>query len=209
MNDNTKRMSVVVGVRNFLGNDYVTFTSDYEYGVDYLDSILNQAMNSVINGVSLGRAYRMAYDSFVAALEPEYKHIKKVPPGSFRIYGPPETTLKDLIEEGKVEIDSKQVENYLIEIPKGKFETYFILKNVGKIDVNYSFDKNNEIEIDPISGNIPVSQEQKINLKVLNSKSINLQSNEDINTTLKLRTTKIYFKSNAGDKEITIKYWGI
>jgi len=113
-----------------------------------------------------------------------------------------------LIEEPRavIESESKADSEYTITIPKGKFEVDFLIKNIGKVDINYSFDKSELVDITPISGMIPVANETKIHLKILDHSDINIQSKDDINNNLKPKSAKIYFKSNAGDKELIIKY---
>ncbi|MDD4762092.1 MAG: hypothetical protein PHZ25_03675 [Candidatus Pacebacteria bacterium] len=95
-----------------------------------------------------------------------------------------------------------------IEIPKNKTEVEFVIKNIGKLDVTYSFDENNQVEITPISGIIPVNNEVKIKIKIKNISDI-FPMSDDIQSTLKQKSTKIYFKSNAGDKEILVTYYDI
>ncbi len=210
INDNLKRMVIVMGTNNFIDKDYVTFASNYEGDTEFFMPMVNQTVSSIYNNIPIAKAYRSAYDSFVSNLDPEYRHISGIPPGTFRMYGPPETTLNNLIEEPRVAIqpNSKGEGEYVVEIPKGKFEVDFVIKNIGKVDINYSFDKSNKFEITPIAGNILVNNEIKINLKVL-SRSVDIQLADNIENNLKLKTGKIYFKSNAGDKELIVKYWDI
>jgi hypothetical protein len=123
------------------------------------------------------------------------------------VYGDPAKTLEDTIEQPRAKIITDNLKDeYIINIPKGKFEIDFIIKNIGKLDVTYSFDKSDIIEISPISGIIPINNETKIHLKALEHLNINAQSSEEINNNLKPKSAKIYFKSNAGDKELTVKY---
>jgi hypothetical protein len=201
-------MSIVMGTNNFVSRDYVTFSSNYDNTVDYFMPMVNQTLSSINNNIPIAKAYRQAYDSFVSNLDPIYRHITHISPGTFRVYGPPETTLRDLIEEPKAVIqpDATFGEEYVIEIPKGKSSIDFIIRNIGKVDINYAFDKSNVVEISPISGNILVGQDSKINLKVLNMPVMEIQSQDDIDTTLKPKSAKIYFKSNAGDRELLVKY---
>jgi hypothetical protein len=72
--------------------------------------------------------------------------------------------------------------------------------------VNYSFDNSDILEIDPKVGTILINGEVKIKLKILDILPIQYQVNDQTQTVLKQKTTKIYFKSNAGDKEITVTY---
>ncbi|MDD3156480.1 MAG: hypothetical protein PHP14_03730 [Candidatus Pacebacteria bacterium] len=171
--------------------------------------VINQTVNLTNGGIPIGKAYREAYDNFLNALNPEYKYIQKVPPGTFRIYGPPETTLKNIVETPNVNIrpeTSSSNQIHTIKIPKGKFETSFILKNIGKVDVNYSFDNNNYIDISPISGTLSPSQEQKITLKVSNNRVNSIETSSNIQSNLKPKSTTLYFKSNAGNKDLSVIY---
>jgi len=123
------------------------------------------------------------------------------------IYGDPAKSLKDTIEQPKAEITPNKIsDESKIEIPMNKTEVEFLIKNIGKVNINYSFDKNNVIDISPITGNIPVESETKIKLKISNNLPITYQSTDKIQSSPKQKSTKIYFKSNAGNKEITVTY---
>jgi len=208
-------MLFLIGCNGFISNEYVAFvsrnTESEEIHNNIPTNMIRRVVESINSGNSIGKAFRSVYNTTVASIVPEDRSVVKVKFGLLDIFGPPETTLRDLIEEPKVIIQPNinSGQEYIIEIPKGKFSVDFIIKNVGKIDVNYSFNKSDIIGIDPIVGVIPVGNETKINLKVLNKSTINIQSNDDIETTLKPKSTKIYFKSNAGDKELLVKYWDI
>jgi len=125
------------------------------------------------------------------------------------IYGDPAKALKDTIEQPRAEITPGEiVDEAKIEIPIGKTEIEFLIKNIGKVEITYSFEKNDILEITPITGNIPVEAEEKIKIKISNNLPITYQK-DDIQSTPKRKSAKIYFKSNAGDKEITVIYWGV
>jgi hypothetical protein len=202
-------MVFAIGLKDYNENNYVSFTSNHDNEINTFMPLLTQTVLLINNGLSIGEAYRYSYDNYLNNLDPEYKHITKVTPGTFRIYGPPETTLKNIIETPNVNIrpdssSSNQIKT--IKIPKGKTETSFILKNIGKVSVNYSFDNNNYIDISPISGVLSPSQEHKITLKISNNQINNIETNNDIQSILKLKSTTLYFKSNAGNKELPVIY---
>jgi len=200
-------MTFVTGCKNFDSNDYASLISR-DVGTYFEMPMHTYIVNNIYSGSSLGKAFRDGYDLALSQINPNDDfNSAKIGYGLYDVYGAPDTTLEDIIGNPKaiIQPNSKEDEKYIIEIPKGKFAVDFVIKNIGKVDVNYSFDKSNEFEIAPISGNILVDSETKINLKVLDKK-IDIQSTDNINNNLKPKTGKIYFKSNAGDKELTIKY---
>jgi hypothetical protein len=126
---------------------------------------------------------------------------------TYRLMGDPTLTIEDLYKDSKVDVQPESKNSDRIEIPIGKSEIEFLIKNIGKVDVNYSFDKNSVLEISPIAGLILINNEVKVKLKILGGLPINYQSSDKSQSSPKQRTTKIYFKSDAGDREITVVYW--
>jgi len=167
---------------------------------------LHQALlASFTEGDTIGDAVYASRANFAKYTMPDGDEIKPEAL-KYRLIGDPTLTIKDLYGSPEVDVQPEGKDSDKIEIPINKNEIEFLIKNIGKVEVNYSFEKSKVLEITPIAGNIPVSNEVKVKLKILNELPITYQSSDKIQSSPKQKSTKIYFKSNAGDKEITVIY---
>jgi hypothetical protein len=172
------------------------------------DNIFNMhqsVLATFAEGSTIGDAVYASRVNFAKYTMPDGEEIK-AEALMYRLIGDPTLTIEDLYKSSKVDVQPESKNSDKIEIPLDKTEIKFLIKNIGKTEVNYSFDKNNTIEISPLTGVIPVGNETAITLKILNTLPITYQSTDKIQSTPKQKSTKIYFKSNAGDKEITVTY---